>query len=59
MILDAKVETTDNNLGFYGLAFIAGLNVDKFILKIEEVAEATWGISKSRSSNNPNTGNQS
>jgi hypothetical protein len=50
MILDAKVETTDNNLGFYSLAFIAGLNVDKFLLKIEEVAETTWGIAKSRAS---------
>jgi hypothetical protein len=35
-------------LGFVALAFIAGLNVDKFITKVEEVAQATWGIEKSR-----------
>jgi hypothetical protein len=35
-------------LGFYVLAFIAGLNVDKFLSKIEEIAQTTWGIEKSR-----------
>lgn len=43
-----KIESTD--LGFYSLAFIAGLNVDKFISKIEDVAQAVWGIEKSRTS---------
>lgn len=50
LVLDAKVQSTDDNYGFFALAFIAGLNVDKFILKIEELAEVTWGIAKSRSS---------
>jgi hypothetical protein len=52
LVLDAKVQSPDANLGFFALAFIAGLNVDKFITKIEEVAEVTWGISKSRASTN-------
>jgi hypothetical protein len=50
LVLEAKKETDASNLGFFALAFIAGLNVDKFIAKIEELAKATWGIEKSRSS---------
>ncbi|NCI51355.1 hypothetical protein GWC95_15610 [Sediminibacterium roseum] len=49
LVLEAKKETDATNLGFFALAFIAGLNVDKFIMKIEELAKATWGIEKSRS----------
>jgi hypothetical protein len=51
LVLEAQKEVDSTNLGFYALAFIAGLNVDKFIQKIEELAHATWGIEKSRSSN--------
>ena len=36
------------DLGFLALAFIAGLNVDKFIAKVEDIAQASWGIEKSR-----------
>ena len=39
-----------SDLGFYALAFIAGLNVDKFLLKIEDLAKTAWGIEKSRTS---------
>lgn len=52
LVLDAKVQSEDDNYGFFALAFVAGLNVDKFIQKIEELAEVTWGIAKSRSSTN-------
>ena len=45
--LDAQ-QTNSTNWGFYALAFIAGLNVDKFMERIEGVAEAVWGIKKSR-----------
>lgn len=48
LVLEAQPETTSSNFGFYALAFIAGLNVDKFISKIEDLAQATWGIEKSR-----------
>lgn len=54
LVLEAEKETDASNLGFYAFAFIAGLNVDKFIMKIEELAKATWGIEKSRSSSNEN-----
>lgn len=50
LVLDASQNPDGNQLGFYALAFIAGLNVDKFIGKIEDLAQATWGIEKSRSS---------
>lgn len=48
LILEAKKEVDATNLGFFALAFIAGMNVDKFISKIEDLAQATWGIEKSR-----------
>ena len=52
LILDAKKEIDSANLGFLAFAFIAGMNVDKFIWKIEDLAKATWGIEKSRTNNN-------
>jgi len=48
IVLEAKQTTSPTNLAFYAFAFIAGLNVDKFIEKIEDVAQVTWGIKKSR-----------
>jgi len=50
LVLDSAPRPEGNYLGFYVLAFIAGLNVDKFVTKIEEVAQTTWGIEKSRAS---------
>jgi len=56
LVLEAQSRDTSTHLGFYALAFIAGLNVDKFISKIEDIAQATWGIEKSRTSKqNDNT----
>lgn len=50
LILDANTTEVQNQFGFLSLAFIAGLNVDKFLKKIEEVAQTTWGVDKSRAS---------
>lgn len=50
LVLDATEKTDSSLLGFYALAFIAGLNVDKFVAKLEDIAHATWGIEKSRTS---------
>jgi hypothetical protein len=47
LILEARQQEGPTENGFYALAFIAGLNVDKFIAKIEDVAQAVWGIEKS------------
>lgn len=50
IVLEAKQTQASTNLAFYALAFIAGLNVDKFVEKIEDIAQVTWGIKKSRTS---------
>jgi hypothetical protein len=48
LVLESGTEPGASELGFYALAFIAGLNVDKFISKLEDVAQSVWGIEKSR-----------
>lgn len=50
LILESGTRPDSSELGFYALSFIAGLNVDKFISKVEDVAQAVWGIEKSRTS---------
>lgn len=50
LVLDAQDSSEHNAYGFYALSFIAGLNVDKFIKKVEGVAESVWGIEPSRAS---------
>jgi hypothetical protein len=52
LVLEAQKNVDSSNLGFYAFALIAGLNVDNFLKKIEDIAETTWGIAKSRSSKN-------
>ena len=49
-LLVLESSTTDNptRFAFYALAFIAGLNIDRFLAKLEGVAASTWGIEKSR-----------
>lgn len=54
LVLEAQSNNNSTHLGFYALAFIAGLNVDKFISKIEDIAQATWGIEKSRTAKGNN-----
>jgi uncharacterized membrane protein len=50
LVLESSAKSDASEIGFFALAFIAGLNVDKFVAKIEEVAKAVWGIDKSRAS---------
>ena len=45
-----KTQEIEHPFGFLSLAFIAGLNVDKFVKKMEQIAQATWGIEQSRTS---------
>lgn len=52
LVLESGAKVDSSDLGFYALAFIAGLNVDKFVKKLEDIAEAVWGIEKSRTSAN-------
>jgi len=57
-VLEAQQTEISTNLGFYALAFVAGLNVDKFIEKIEDMAQVTWGIKKSRTAQKDNDSRQ-
>jgi hypothetical protein len=57
LVLESSSNSDASEIGFFALAFIAGLNVDKFVAKIEEVAKAVWGIDKSRSSQTQPTEN--
>lgn len=49
LVLESQPKSDSHQLGFYLLAFVAGLNVDKFVTKIEDLAQTTWGIDRSRS----------
>lgn len=48
VVLEASQDVDSGSYGYLAFAFIAGLNVDKFVVKIEEIAKATFGIEKSR-----------
>lgn len=52
LVLESSTDPNASELGFYALAFVAGMNVDKFIKKIEDVSEAVWGIERSRAQEN-------
>lgn len=51
LILESQEASASSDTGFLALAFVAGLNVDKFLGKLESIAQAVWGIDKSRASN--------
>ena len=48
LVLNAEIEVSSSSFGFMAVAFIAGLNVDKFTSKLEDLAKAAWGIEKTR-----------
>ncbi len=48
LVLEASRHPDATTLGFLALAFIAGLNVDRFITRLEDLARAAWGIRPSR-----------
>ena len=48
LVLNAEIEVSTSSFGFMAVAFIAGLNVDKFTSKLEDLAKAAWGVEKSR-----------
>ena len=54
IVLEARQSNSPTNLAFYALAFIAGLNVDRFIERVEDIAQTTWGIKKSRTATKDN-----
>lgn len=50
ILLEAGTKSGASHVGYFALAFIAGLNVDRFVARIEDLAESAWGIEKSRAS---------
>lgn len=50
LVLDAGSPDQSSPYGFLALSFIAGLNVDRFLVKLEDVAQVSWGVKPSRSS---------
>ena len=48
VVLEASQEPEAGYYGYLAFAFIAGLNVDKFVAKIEDIAKSTFGIEKTR-----------
>ncbi len=47
LILESQETQNSTHYGFLAVAFIAGYNVDKFMKRIENIAESTWGVAKS------------
>lgn len=58
LILESGQRNGSTDFGFYAFAFIAGLNVDKFIGKLEDIAQSVWGIEKSRAASNSDRTNE-
>jgi H+/Cl- antiporter ClcA len=48
VVLDASQDSDAGNFGYYAFSFFAGLNVDKFVAKIEEIGKSLFGIEKTR-----------
>lgn len=53
LILESGKKADSSDIGFFCIAFIAGLNVDRFVEKVEDVAASLWGIKKSRAGQQP------
>ena len=49
VVLEANPAEGSSNYGFLAFAFIAGFNVDRFLRRVEDIAQSTFGVDKSRS----------
>lgn len=52
LLLGSEQSSASTPLGVLTLSFIAGLNVDRFVTKIEEIGSTAWGVEPSRTSKN-------
>lgn len=50
LLMGAGQDQANSLLGIWAVSFIAGLNVDRFLAKIEDLGSAAWGIEPSRQS---------
>ena len=48
LVLEAERSSEAGAFGFLALAFVAGFNVDRFLARVEEIAQSVWGIRPSR-----------
>lgn len=51
VVLDASQNENSGDYGYLAFSFLAGLNVDKFVEKIEDLGKSIFGIDKSRTAN--------
>lgn len=58
IVLDASQNGSGGDYGYMAFAFFAGLNVDKFVGKIEDVGMAIFGIEKSRTARSGDNSDQ-
>jgi hypothetical protein len=47
LVLEAGSPDQASPCGFFSLSFFAGPNVDQFLVKLENVARASWGVKPS------------
>lgn len=52
LVLDASENHSSGDYGYLIIAFLAGLNVDKFMIRLEEVGKSMFGIELSRIAKN-------
>ncbi|PKZ68122.1 hypothetical protein CYJ96_10055 [Moraxella osloensis] len=52
LVLDASENHSSGDYGYFIIAFLAGLNVDKFMIRLEEVGKSMFGIEPSRMAKN-------
>ncbi len=50
LLFGASQQPDASQLGIWAVAFLAGLNVDKFVSKIESIGQTVWGLTPSRQS---------
>ena len=50
LLFGASQEPAASQLGIWAVAFLAGLNVDKFLAKVESIGQTVWGLEPSRQS---------
>lgn len=52
LFLASGSNNCESPYGFLTLSFIAGLNVDRFLRRLEDVAQISWGVEPSRTYEN-------
>lgn len=55
LLLGAAEQPDSSQLGVWVIAFLAGLNVDKFVARIESIGQTVWGLEPSRQSRSGNS----